>query len=299
MAPSSAQTLFGASGDILVYHVNAIAQDVIGTEYQFMNNQEYERLLLSSPSEAHRIYWVEMLCRAHWAAASNILRHKRWLEACIRLYEEQPNFLGFSACLRGFVEASADAVHSLDPVPVTLAANNQGIRNGLIGKATKLAVCGELEDMLIHFQFARKLAKGEASPVSQQAAAASAYLSTADAFLDTAGAAKANHTKNLYAELCQVVHPAANSLLWMSTPSQEEIRLSLGDDRSWIEDICQRHAFAIQCLQMLSVNTSILVLKVLNSFPLKALCTPYVEKLKMDCIRIWSKIEATLANSSV
>jgi hypothetical protein len=100
-----------------------------------------------------QVYWQEMLYRVHWAATSNLLRHQRWFESCRILSVEQPNFLGFCACLRGLTEGAADASHSLGAVPETLTTYCNGICAALRGEATSFLVAETLENMLIRFQY--------------------------------------------------------------------------------------------------------------------------------------------------
>jgi hypothetical protein len=43
-----------------------------------------------------------------------------------------------------------------------------------------------------------------------------------------------SNMKDLYAELCEIVHPAATSLLWMAAGSSESAALMSGHDKEWI-----------------------------------------------------------------
>ncbi len=288
MSSSLAQELFGQVGAVFHELITSLASEVSGKTYHFMEHEKFRQLLERSPGEGIRIYWTELLSRAHWAAASNILRHKRWHDACLKLYASEPNFLGFTACLRGLLEAAADAFYSLGAVPLTLADNHARIKEMLSGRAASFATSQELEDMLIHFHYARKPAKGEAMPDSHRAATADAYLRAADGTSRT-------DMKDLYAELCQVVHPAAQSVLRMTVGSEETGVLTGGEDKAWIQDLCKRHATAIDGVHMLSINTCILILKVLNRFPVRGLWTDRVNSVSMDSIPAWSKIQTAFA----
>ena len=194
MSSSHIRELFGEAG--IAYHglMASLASSVTGTSYHFMEHDKFRQFLERSPSEGIRVYWTEILARAHWAAASNILRHKRWHDACLKLYSSEPNFLGFTACLRGLLEASSDAFYSLGAIPLTLADHHGSIKAILSGNATSYTISQELEDMLIHFHYARKTAKGEAVPVSNKAQSADMYLRAADGTGRT-------YMKELYAEL--------------------------------------------------------------------------------------------------
>jgi hypothetical protein len=120
-------------------------------------------------------------------------------------------------------------------------------------------------------------------PDSHKAASADTYLRAAD------GAGRTN-MKDLYAELCQVVHPAAQSIMWMVIGSGESGYLTAGDDKRWILDLCRRDSAAIDALHMLSINTCVLILKVLNRFSVHQLWVEYVNLVQMDNVPVWSKI---------
>ena len=54
-----------------------------GTRYRFMGHAEYKRLLSRNVALGMRIYWTEMLGRAHMAAVTSILRCNHWLSAVV------------------------------------------------------------------------------------------------------------------------------------------------------------------------------------------------------------------------
>jgi len=171
---------------------------------------------------------------------------------------------------------------------LTLADNHAAIKEMLSGRATSFAISQELEDMLIHFHYGRKTAKGETVPDSHKAATADTYLRAADGSGRT-------HMKDLYAELCQVVHPAAQSVLWMTVGSDETGVLTGGEDKAWILDLCKRHVTAIDGVHMQSINTCVLILKVLNRFPVRELWAEHVNSVGMDNVPAWSKIQGAFA----
>jgi len=284
MSESIVKEVFGNAGEVFQPLVDSITSEIIGSKYLFLDIEKFEQL---PPEEMNRVYWTELLYRAHWAASSNLLRHKRWVNACLALYHPTPNYLGFCAALRGLVEAAADASHSLGGVPLTLAGNYRSIQNALTRKADALIVLQDLEDMLIHFHFARKLHKSEQAPDPHKAKSANAYISSIEP-------PDKPLVKPLYAQLCQVVHPAAQSLLWMSPAVTEDVELLPGDDKTWITELCGAHQEAIEWAQMQSVNTSIFILQVLNLFPIDQLKTKSVEKVNTSSMPLWHKIDRAL-----
>ena len=284
MSATVAKELFGRAGELFHDLIEGLASAVLGAKYTFVDPERFQVVLRRSPGEGMRIYWTETLERAHWAAASNVLRHKRWLDACLALYAPEANYLGFAASLRGLLEAAADAYYSLSAVPRTLADHHAMIEEALSGSSTRFALSEQLEDALIHFQFARRLTKGDPAPASHKAVTADTYLRAAD------GPGRSN-MRDLNAELCEVVHPAATSLLWMAAESSASAALTSGHDKEWILALSRKHARAIDALHMQSVNASILIFKVLNRFPLPALSVRAVDGINMEDVPMWSKIE--------
>jgi hypothetical protein len=277
---STTERLFGPAGVALERIAQGVLADLHGATYRFMDPERFAQL---PPGQMAAVYWTEILFRAHWAASTNLFRHQRWLAACLALCEPNPNYVGFTAALRGLVEAAADAFHSLRAVPLTLAEANGSIRAALVGTSSGMAISEELEDYLVHFQFARKLKKGEAAPDTHRAESATAYLASADSPDGKLAA--------LYAELCQVVHPASASLLWTSIQDGEQVQISDGRDATRIQELCSRHSEAVQVSLMQSVNASLLILMVLNRFPVEVVHTPAADRWRMDGMPAWAKLE--------
>jgi hypothetical protein len=216
MSKLSVAQLFGDSGTIYPSLLAPIVEEAIGTPYPFMDTPAFRALPLE---QMHKVYWEEMLYRAHWAAISNFIRHIRWFDACITHSVNTPNYPAFCAVLRGLTESAADTRHSLGSVPETLASDSSHILDALAGKSTTTVVNKDIEDMLIHFQLARKLKKDEGAPGTHNAESAATYISAID---------HADYpVKDLYSELCQVVHPAAQSLFWFTDVGSDRVKISL------------------------------------------------------------------------
>ena len=280
-------------GEVVTHYapiLETICLQVTNAQYSFRQRDD---VLQADASEALKIYWSEILFRCHWAAATNALRHKRWLDGCALAYlNDNPNFLAFAAAFRGMVEAAGDAYYSLRQVPLALARNFQVISAALDGfKQEALIISKELEDALIHFQFARKLTKNEKDfyPITHQSKLLTDYVNALDE-----GSTK--HCQDLYAELCQLVHPASQSMMWFAEGNNNGLSLTPGDDREWIRDLCLRNKSAIEHIQAKSLNTTIMILKILNRFSLTQLYTACVDDLCMDAIPQWREIDAKFAS---
>ena len=145
--------------------------------------------------------------------------------------------------------------------------------------------------MLTHFQFARKLKQDEAAPGTHKAASAAKYISAIDH--------EDYPVKDLYSELCQVVHPAAQSLFWFTNVGSERVKISWPDDSEVILDLCSRHAESIEWIQQQSANIGIFILQVLNEFPLPSLHTKSTTDIKLHSINLYNKIKAGFAKNNI
>jgi hypothetical protein len=174
----------------------------------------------------------------------------------------------------------------LGAVPETLATYYNGSCVALRGKATSFLLAEALENMLIHFQYARRLEGNEQAPQAHCAETAAQYISAIDS--------AANPVKALYSQLCQVAHPAAQSLHWSTRNVNGKWSATSGNDSELIRDLCKRHRSTIEWIQMQSVNVSIFMLQVLNAFPLESLDTNVVRGINMSSMPLWAKIHTAL-----
>jgi hypothetical protein len=152
-------TLFGPEGAFAATLCAEITKEFYGKQFNFMDVNTFDQI--KDIKQLNQIYWRELLFRAYWAAALNLMRHQRWQSACVAALTPSANLLSFAASLRGLVEASSDAFYSLRPVPPTLAFNRDIIEPALKGQLNEVSIIQELEDRLIHFVYGRKISKSE------------------------------------------------------------------------------------------------------------------------------------------
>jgi hypothetical protein len=181
--------------------------------YKFMAQTEYDRLVLDRPLEAIAIYWKETLERIHLGSCSALLRHEQWLQGML-IAADDGCYFPFIASFRGLLESAADSTYSLASAPYFLADNLPQIISHLKMRKTKdLIASYQLEERLIHFSHARRLAKGETADPVHAAKQISDYLKT---FTD-AGI----NARELYSELCKITHPSAESVALWYSPGDE------------------------------------------------------------------------------
>lgn len=288
MTPLDLQDVFGEAGVIYPPLVDTILAEATGTPYNFATLAEFEAL---RHERRDQVYWAEMLARAHWAATSHLVRHSHWFNGCQALSIESPNFPAFCACLRSLIEAAADGFHSLNAVPGTLATHCNQISECLAGTSEVSVGSMELENALIHFLFARKVNRSECAPGSHKAETATTYIGTIDS--------ERHAVRQMYSELCQIVHPAAQSLHWLTRVDDPHWAVSIGSDIGAIRDICSRYRETIEWVQQQSVNISIFILQVLNVFPLPGVHTHAVRDIRMSRIPLCHRINDALTAQGV
>jgi hypothetical protein len=281
--------LFGRAGDVYPKILRDIVNEASGTAYSFMDIEEFKAL---PPSLMNKVYWEEILYRVHWAAVANAIRHLRWFDACIVHTTVQPNYLAFCAALRGLLESAADTKHSLEAVPLTIASSAGGVLKALNGKLDRsIFISTELENCLIHFHHARKVGKEEDAPATHKAETAATYVSAID---------HAEYpVKELYSELCQVVHPAEPSLHWLSHVGENGWEIGKQDDIGCIHKLVAQHKATISWIQQNSGNITIFLCQVLNSLPREQLHIASVKPWNMSELRLHNEIKIEFGRHGV
>lgn len=191
--------VFGKSAEIYGRIVNDIAPDLIKNRYTFEDISEFEQKSLDGDTGreyAGRVYWTETLYRAYMASVASIFRTTRWIQVAIREHDAGSLYGCVSAC-RSLIESAGDIGHSLNPVAHTLARIRDAIKAEIAGKAGEtMLLSDDLENALIHFTHARKLAKTEMAPDSHKAKRSFQYI-------DMVERMKIVGVKTFYAKLCE------------------------------------------------------------------------------------------------
>ena len=275
-----------------LHALNAICREITAVKqdrpFEFMALKDYTKVAASDPGRMAQIYWTEIFYRAHVASMTALVRHSCWMEACLDLCGENPNFLGFAACLRGLLENAADTFFSLRAVPLTIASQYKAVEEVMRGHHSSTAfICEELEQLLIHFLYARKLDASEDDPGHHKAAAVFEYVNS---LVDNNDAT----VKKLYTELCQLAHPAAQSVQWLLRGPADSLWVGSRRDREAISSMLERHADALDTITDVPVNISISILKLLNMSHLDEVRTGSADRFTPPG---WKDVEAAIAGS--
>ncbi|KTC58844.1 hypothetical protein [Pseudomonas savastanoi] len=274
--------IFGTDG----LHFIQLTQQLIhdfetdSTTYTYMPPSEFHLLMANDWKSGAKVYWMEMLGRAHLAAATSIIRASRWSSGMTTCYAAGL-FLPFCACFRALIESTADTYDALSSVAINLSECRADVNNVLKLAATKSLIAGELEEKLIHFSHARKLPTKNASPKSHNAKQAANYVNT----LEKAGLAG---LYELYSELCQYTHPAAHSVASSLLPTSEDsFNLTTVCDSLQIELMIEKNKPLLLPLLMYAFNPGALILKVLLHFDAPQFHASGIRRVDLSGISGW------------
>lgn len=194
---------------------------------------------------------LDVLERSHLVCVVTLARNHRWLSG-VRCSVDGNNLLAFAACLRGFLEAAADSHDVLQYLPKALIEHRDYFYAALHRpeRVEGELNYGPLEDRLIHFAFARRQEKGSDAPSTHAPKHTTEYIRQIQSF-GVKGAVA------LYAELCELTHPAAPSVDCFLDASTHNYVLNFGKDQDCIQDLLRRHNETLICLLMYSFNPAL------------------------------------------
>ncbi len=287
MCRDAVEVVFGEIGKNYYTGLNSLAHSLSGYKYEILPEQQI--LSTTDPKDALRIYCREIMYRLHWASSTAVLRTHRWIHGVLAASSAK-NFLAFGASFRGLLESAGDIADTFMQIPIAVAEIHLAVKDTLQKKSSVTVDLGQLEHKLIHFQFARKLKKGEAELPHHKAKSNTDYIKQLQ---------QAGETSMLecYYELCQLAHPAAQSVMsFVRHDGKNLFTLDNQMDGLLIEDFCKRYSVVADRVLQVSLNPAICVLKLLNLLPLPELRTPAADSIGFGNIPLWQKIEKTLSN---
>lgn len=283
--PGGASGLFGPRAAYLVSLLDSFAKAAQSRSYRIMPLAE--SATIHDLAERNKIYWQEILYRAHFGACAGLMRLREWLHGSERALSDG-NVLMLAAGIRGFLEAAADTWQGFADVAPTLAESHVVVRRAINGQlAEQMALAPELESMLIHFAYARKLKVGE-GPALHNAATA---RDTVSCLLESAPAAV-----EVYGILCEYSHPAAPSVFRfagdITHPDTVTFDPAAGPEK--IREIVGLSQEVGRAALVLGVAPLVVALKVLNAFSFPAVATPWADGVELPFSDMWRDLERRL-----
>ncbi|WP_300181705.1 hypothetical protein [uncultured Aliivibrio sp.] len=257
------------------------------TVYHFMSHSDFKVLEESDVDEANAQYIKEILFRSHFASMSSIAKNLEWIKGMKHSYENGL-YLPFSSSMRSLIESTADSFDALLHVSITLAEHNKVLNKKLQKGGGDFVTLTELENVLIHYSHARRLEKGEKAPTTHKAKQPSEYIRDLDS-------KTGQNFYELYGELCQLTHPAAQGVLHMMPAINEsEFFFDERCGKEKIELLLERNKDLIPDLIAFAFNPGLLTLKVLNYLKLNICHSEYLKVVNFDAIPAWGRCKKHL-----
>lgn len=275
----------------LVEMIDGLDLKRLEVRYSFMSDQEYVELLMRDSNEAMRVYWTEMLERAHIASITVILRSRQWLAAVLSAQSDR-NALMFAGAFRSLLESAADATTALLGIPITLASNYPAISKSLMGRAGTITIAPDLEEELIHYSHGRYIKRSEWNETPQSHRARQSHE-----YLKVFGDLRADKTAQYYRYLCDLTHPGAPSVSMWFAPADAtsmDFILSTEQDEAIINDFLKEYETVPFDTLTFAFNLPVVVLSILNYFPIKNLHTDQLLNWNLNRIPVWTRCRAKL-----
>lgn len=283
--PGDAPGLFGPRAGYLISLLDSFADAAQPRTYRIMPLAE--SATIQDLGERNQIYWQEILFRAHFGASAGLMRLREWLRGSERALADG-NVLMLAAGIRGFLEAAADTWQGFADVAPTLADSHVVVRRAISGHlGEQMALAPELESMLIHFAYARKLKAGE-GPALHSAATA---RETVSCLLESAPSAV-----EVYSMLCEYSHPAAPSVFRFAgdITHADTVTFDPAAGAGKIAEILERSQEVGQAALVLGIGPLLVALKVLNAFSFPPVATPWADRVAGPFSGMWQDLEQRL-----
>lgn len=209
--------------------------------------------------EVQSVYVLGLLERSHLACITSLARTTRWLSSTIRSVEDV-NALAFSSSLRGLLESSSDSFHLLPHLFSTLKSSCKYMHialnypKDLQGGFIKFEI---LENLLIHYAYAKRWNKGEEPLPHHRNRSNSEYIGCLESY-------GVSGLSELYSELCQLTHPAAPSVFCFVDEKEKELAFNPNRDSIVINDILRRYQSTIVGLIQLPLNSALMALAIIH-----------------------------------
>lgn len=243
--------------------VNPLIAAANGTTYQalflkpnvagFGTNTHIECLY-----DVRSVYLWGILERSHLTCMTYLARASQWLTAASIAMRED-SLLGFASGLRGHLESAADAFDVLQYLPNTLTKSMRYAFLALEHPADlgpDFVNFGPLEDALIHYAYARgKTALND--PPEHKKKSSGTYNEQLTKF----GVPRVHE---LYGTLCELVHPAAPSVLCFLDEERGSLVFSANRDRELIAEIASEYEDTIQQMTQYTLNSALISLSLLQ-----------------------------------
>ena len=283
----------------IVYSINCIYSelDKNTNKYGYINNN-FMKLINGTEINKEDLISInmniccfEILQRLYLAATTGFLRFYNWLNG-LEYSLSSDNIIIFASSLRGLIESSCDLYDALENIPLNLAEYFSIFKCALEGELRELYSPKEFEDKLIHFQNAsnknKNMGNGSGKNIYNPKSARD-YITSINL--------KHLNLYKCYSELCEMTHPAEDSLsvfihnkdniLSINTNSTYKIKSFISSYSGELKEMFER-----------TFNLLIIIFKTVNLFEIEELTLKYPEQVDCTSILMWNKIKEKIKEKS-
>ncbi len=276
--------LFGKAGPRYLHLIREILPKVKPVTHRIGDDFDYFRSLQNDITTGNKVFAEELLFRIYMAAVSSLHRNEQWFSAALNA----PNHFSLYASLRGFLESTTDSAYSLQNIPAVLMSNLDLLKGALNQQLSAgILTCPELEELAIHFTHARRETKEERKTMdpNHKAKGANQYINKLDAN-------KKLGLEALYADLCELTHPASASVVdFISWNEKKKECTTHPSSKNMYSIVITRHHRALSVLPGFAFNSTFALLKFFNVLPMRKLHTPIPKSIDLGNMLMWSDVD--------
>jgi hypothetical protein len=280
-------SLFGPKAALPASWLGSFAKMAQPRRYRIMPLAESAEI--KEIAERNKVYWQEILFRAHFGASAGMMRLHEWLQGSQKAFDDG-NVLMLAAGIRGLLEAAADTFKVFADAAATLADTHVIVRRAIAGSLSEqLALAPELESDLIHFAYARGIKPGEGIALHKAA--------TAKEDISVLGH-MAPKALEVYAMLCDYSHPAAPSVFRFAgeRASPDILTFDPAPGSARILNIVESAREVGTVALMAGAGTLVVMLKVLNEFCFAPVKTPWADDVDTRFLPVWADVQRRMAD---
>jgi len=257
-------------------------------KYAYLSWESIEcKLKVGDIAFVNKYMTFEILQRLYLSTLTGYLRQCKWKDGICQGIKIN-NYILFSSSARGFLEASTDFYDALEDIPLALAENYKLLCNAIAGKVDyEIISFKKIEDRLLHFQEANK--QNGKSDSNLRPKSAKAYMESRNI--------KQLDLYECYNDLCEVTHPAKQSLDLFFEENNYVLTINLNKDKENIEKFINKYTTKYAELLMRTENLCIIIFKVINLFKIDGLYLKAVDQFDMKDIKLWEKIKTYIDKS--
>ncbi|WP_152965155.1 hypothetical protein [Comamonas testosteroni] len=241
--------------------INPLIRKSSGTAYEALFLEPNKSIKSSSIEilyDFRKVYTLGILERSHLTCITYLARAAQWLTATSVAINGN-SLLGFAGGLRGHLESAADAFDVLQHLPHSLLHSMKYaflVFNYPDDLGPSLVSFAKIESSLIHYAYATGKPAPHA-PVEHRKKSSKEYNQQLENF-------GVPRLIELYAKLCELVHPAAPSVNCFLDETTESIIFNPNRDKELIEEINSDYEETIQAMTQHTLNSSLICLSILQ-----------------------------------